>query len=62
MARRAPANRIRTVITPEGAALPFLLATRGARAAALLIECRGRDAEALQASIDEVCIMCVGWS
>jgi D-lactate dehydrogenase len=31
-------------------------------AAALLIECRGRDAEALQASIDEVCIMCVGWS
>ena len=38
MARRAPANRIRTVITPEGAALPFLLATRGARAAALLID------------------------
>ncbi len=38
MARRAPASRARTVITPEGAALPFMLATRGARAAALLID------------------------
>uniref|UniRef100_UPI002615F5DD RDD family protein n=1 Tax=Novosphingobium sp. TaxID=1874826 RepID=UPI002615F5DD len=38
MPRRPLANRNRTVITPEGAALPFLLATRGARAAALLID------------------------
>lgn len=38
MARRAPRNRNRTVITPEGVALPLVLATRGARAAALLID------------------------
>ena len=38
MARRRPANRDRTVITPEGVALPFVLATRGARAAALLLD------------------------
>ena len=38
MARREPNNRNRTVITPEGVALPFVLATRGARAAALLID------------------------
>ena len=35
---RAPRTRDRTVITPEGVALPFVLATRGARAAALLID------------------------
>ena len=38
MARRAPRSRNRTVITPEGVALPLVLATRGARAAALLID------------------------
>ena len=38
MARREPRSRDRTVITPEGVALPFVLATRGARAAALLID------------------------
>ncbi len=38
MARREPRSRNRTVITPEGVALPFVLATRGARAAALLID------------------------
>lgn len=38
MARREPNNRNRTVITPEGVALPFVLATRGARAAALLLD------------------------
>jgi uncharacterized RDD family membrane protein YckC len=32
------ARRARNVITPEGVALPFVLATRGARAAALLID------------------------
>lgn len=38
MARRDPRSRNRTVITPEGVALPLVLATRGARAAALLID------------------------
>jgi uncharacterized RDD family membrane protein YckC len=38
MARREPHSRNRTVITPEGVALPLVLATRGARAAALLID------------------------
>jgi len=38
MARREPRSRNRTVITPEGVALPLVLATRGARAAALLID------------------------
>jgi uncharacterized RDD family membrane protein YckC len=38
MARRQPASLQRTVITPEGVALPFVLATRGARAAALLLD------------------------
>ncbi len=38
MARREPRSRNRTVITPEGVALPFVLATRGARAAALLLD------------------------
>lgn len=31
-------SRARTVITPEGVALPFVLATRGARAGALMID------------------------
>ena len=38
MARKEPGHfadrRARTVITPEGAALPLMRATRGARAAA----------------------------
>ncbi|MBX9884784.1 MAG: RDD family protein [Novosphingobium sp.] len=38
MARRQPRTRSRTVITPEGVALPFVLAARGARAAALLLD------------------------
>ncbi len=38
MARRNPASRNRTVITPEGVALPFVLATRAARAAALMLD------------------------
>lgn len=38
MARREPRSRNRSVITPEGVALPFVLATRGARAAALLLD------------------------
>lgn len=38
MARRAPRSRSRTVITPEGVALPFVLAARGARAAALFLD------------------------
>ena len=38
MARREPASRHRTVITPEGVALPFVLATRGSRAAALMLD------------------------
>lgn len=38
MARREPRTRNRTVITPEGVALPFVLAARGARAAALLLD------------------------
>lgn len=38
MARRDPRSRNRMVITPEGVALPLVLATRGARAAALLID------------------------
>lgn len=38
MARNRTASRERTVITPEGVALPFVLATRGARAAALLLD------------------------
>lgn len=38
MARRAPRTRNRSVITPEGVALPFVLASRGARAAALLLD------------------------
>lgn len=38
MARPERKSRNRTVITPEGVALPFVLATRGARAAALLID------------------------
>lgn len=38
MARRTPRSRARTVVTPEGVALPFMLATRGARAAALIID------------------------
>lgn len=38
MARRKPRSRARTVVTPEGVALPFMLATRGARAAALIID------------------------
>lgn len=38
MARRKPRNRTRTVITPEGVALPFVLASRGSRAAALVID------------------------
>ncbi|KUR72406.1 hypothetical protein AQZ52_03860 [Novosphingobium fuchskuhlense] len=38
MARRTGASRQRTVITPEGVALPFVLATRTARAAALVID------------------------
>ncbi|GEO00298.1 hypothetical protein NSE01_21300 [Novosphingobium sediminis] len=38
MARRQPHNRKRTVITPEGVALPFVLASRGSRAAALVID------------------------
>jgi uncharacterized RDD family membrane protein YckC len=38
MARRPSTSRERTVITPEGVALPFMLATRGARAAALLLD------------------------
>lgn len=38
MARREPRTRNRTMITPEGVALPFVLAARGARAAALLID------------------------
>ncbi|WP_298170804.1 RDD family protein [Novosphingobium sp.] len=38
MARRQPRNRNRTVITPEGVALPLVLASRGSRAAALFID------------------------
>jgi uncharacterized RDD family membrane protein YckC len=38
MARRPPRNRNRTVITPEGVALPLVLASRGSRAAALFID------------------------
>ena len=38
MARRPPRTRDRTVITPEGVALPFVLASRGARAAALFLD------------------------
>jgi uncharacterized RDD family membrane protein YckC len=38
MARRLPNSRQRSVITAEGVALPFVLATRGARAAALLLD------------------------
>lgn len=38
MARRQPRSRNRTVITPEGVALPFVLASRGSRAAALIID------------------------
>ena len=38
MARGEPVSRNRTVITPEGVALPFVLATRGARAAALMLD------------------------
>ncbi len=38
MTRREPRTRNRTVITPEGVALPFVLAARGARAAALLLD------------------------
>jgi uncharacterized RDD family membrane protein YckC len=38
MARRSPRTRDRTVITPEGVALPFVLASRGARATALFLD------------------------